>query len=384
MRKIAGYLKSFMKRGDLLLLFLCVITTVFGIVVISSATNYLNSNRFVIVQTGALLLGVLIYFVVTLIDVEIFAEQRLLLVIFNTVFIAMLLIWGVEGTTGNKSWLHFSFLPFNIQPAEFCKITFIIILAKTMSIYRNNISSLRSVSRLAFHTLYIFALILAVSSDAGVALIFIFIFIVMAFLGGVRGWWFVGGLGALAVAAPIGWKYLIQDYQKDRILMIFDSSIDPEGLGVRYQTARSLDTLSGGGITGQGLFHGAQTQAGNLPAQHTDFIFSTIGEELGLLGCIAVLLLLLAIIARCVYVGVKSRSYMNRMICFGIAAMMVFQVCLNVGMCIGVSPVIGLTLPFISYGGSSVVTMFTAMGVISGIKYRPAADTSVRYISPYL
>lgn len=383
MSKIAGYVKSFFKKGDLLLLFLCVTATVFGIVMIASATNYRGNTRFVVIQSVALLLGVLIYMVVTLIDVDIFAGQRLLLVAFNTVFIGMLLIWGVEGTTGNRSWLQFRFLPFNIQPAELCKITFIIILAKTMSLHKDHISSLQCVSKITLHTLFIVGLIVVVSSDAGVALTFVVIFIVMAYTGGVRGWWFVGGFGALAAVMPLMWKYFMADYQKNRILVIFDSSIDPNGLNERYHMARSLDTLSGGGLTGQGLFHGSKVQNGQLFAQHTDFIFSSIGEELGLLGCILVLLLLVAIIARCIHVGLSARSYMNRMICFGIAAMLIFQVGVNVGMCLGVFPVIGLTLPFFSYGGSSIVTMFTAMGVVSGIKYRPATDTTIRYITPY-
>lgn len=383
MGKLIGYVKSFLKKGDMLLLFLCVTATVFGIVAIASATNYRGSGRFLLIQSMALLLGILLYMVVTLVDIDIFAGQRTLLVAFNTVFIGMLLIWGVEGSTGNRSWLEFSFLPFNIQPAEICKITFIVILAKTMSLQKDHVSSLRSVSQITLHTLYIVGLIIVVSKDAGVALTFVVIFIVMAYTGGVSGWWFVGGFGAIAAAVPFLWKYLMADYQKNRILVIFDSSIDPSGLNERYHMLRSMDTLSGGGLTGQGLFHGSTVQRGGLFAQHTDFIFSSIGEELGLLGCVVVLVLLAAIVIRCIYVGVHARSYMNRMICFGIAAMLIFQIGVNVGMCLGVFPVIGLTLPFFSYGGSSIVTMFLAMGVVSGIKYRPATDTAIRYITPY-
>ena len=119
-----------------------------------------------------------------------------------------------------------------------------------------------------------------------------------------------------------------------------------------------------------------------MGAQHTDFIFSAIAEELGMLGCIIVLLLLTAIVIRCIYVGIKSGNYMNRMICCGIAGMLLFQIIINVGMCLGIMPVIGLTLPFISYGGSSIVTMFMAMGVVSGIHMRPAPDGTARYIRP--
>ena len=139
--------------------------------------------------------------------------------------------------------------------------------------------------------------------------------------------------------------------------------------------------LKSGGLLGDGLFAGEHTQSGLLAAQHTDFIFSVVGEELGLLGCIAVILLLAAIVARIIYVGVRSQSYMNRMICIGIATILLFQILIDVGMCIGVMPVIGLTLPFFSYGGSSLVTMFAAMGIVSGIKMRPAPSARARYVS---
>lgn len=175
----------------------------------------------------------------------------------------------------------------------------------------------------------------------------------------------------------------MQDYQKNRILMIFDPTIDPQGASVRWHTLNSLASLQGGGMTGQGLFHGSRTQTGGLLfAQHTDFVFSAIGEELGMVGCLLVLLLLTAIVLRCIYVGVKSGSYMNRLICIGIAATFMFQIIVNTGMCMGVFPVIGLTLPFISYGGSSLVTTFAAVGIVSGIRMRPAPDSSARYIRP--
>lgn len=385
MRKLFEYIRAFLKKGDMVLLALCVATTLIGIAEIASATNYMSSGntRFIIIQTAAMLVGIGLYFVVTLIDVEVIANQRLLLTLFNTVAIGLLLFFGVEGNTGNKSWLEFSFLPFNIQPAEICKITFILIIAKTMAVRRDRISSFPSVFQLLLHTGFIMGLVMVFSRDTGVALPFAFIALVMAYAGGVHPWWFVALFALIAAGVPVLWNFFLQDYQKSRFLVLFDPTIDPYGLKERYQLSHSLDTLSGGGLTGQGLFHGAQVQSGRLPAQHTDFIFSSIGEELGLLGCLLVLALLVAIIARCVYVGSKSRSYMNRMICYGTAAMLIFQIAINVGMCIGVVPVIGLTLPFVSYGGSSIVTMYTAMGIVSGIKYRPASDTPIRYLSAY-
>ncbi len=381
MKNIVRAVGVFIKKADMLLLMLCVVTTIFGIVAISSATNYSGSTRYVTVQTSALLLGIVLYILLTLVDVDIIAERRELLMVFCVLFIGSLYFFGVEGETGNKSWLELPFLPLNVQPAEICKIFFIIILAKTMSISQNKLSSPITIGKMAALTLLLFVLIVYVSADTGVALIYLFIFLVMAYVGGVHALWFLGGLGAAVVATPILWP-MLRDDQKNRILMLFDPSIDPEGLGVRWDTNRSLQAIQNGGITGQGLYNGTMIKSHSIAAQHTDFIFSAIAEEMGMLACIFVMLLLTAIVVRCIYVGIKSRNYMNRIICIGIAAMLLFQIIINVGMCLGVLPVIGLTLPFVSYGGSSVITMFLAMGIVSGIHMRPAPDANARYIRP--
>ena len=371
------------KKGDMILLALCAVASVFGIVMIYAATYVEGNTRMIVIQTASLFAGIVVYLGMTALDIDILAGQRTILFLFNAIFIAMLLVWGIEGSTGNRSWLHFSFLPFNIQPAEVCKLTYIIILAKTMSIHRNRVSSLRCVSNITLNMLFIVGEIVIISKDMGVALIFVFIFLVMAYAGGVSGWWFLGGAGAFAAVSPYLWSHVLRNDQKNRILAIIDPSIDPTGEGVLWQTNKNLEALRNGGLSGQGLFHGDLTNAGTLPARHTDSIFCSIGEQLGLIGCLAVLLLLLAIVARCIYVGMKSPDYMNRLICIGIASMFLFQILINIGVCLGLFPVIGLALPFFSYGGSSLMTSFMAAGIVSGIRMRPAPDISAHYIRPY-
>ena len=383
MKKFANRLLEIFKKGDMILLALCVASSVFGIVMIYAATYTEGNTRMIIIQTASLCAGILVYLGMTALDIDILAGQRTLLFLFNSIFIAMLLVWGIEGSTGNRSWLHFSFLPFNIQPAEVCKITYIIILAKTMSVHRNHVSSLRCVPVLTGHMLFIVAEIVFISKDMGVALIFVFIFLIMAYAGGVSGWWFLGGGAAFAAVSPYLWKHIMRPDQKKRILALIDPSIDPTGEGVLWQTNKNLEALRNGGLSGQGLFHGDLTNSAALPARHTDSIFCSIGEQLGLIGCLAVLLLLLAIVARCIYVGMKSPDYMNRLICIGIASMFLFQILINVGVCLGLFPVIGLALPFFSYGGSSLMSSFLAVGIVSGIKMRPAPDITVHYIRPY-
>jgi rod shape determining protein RodA len=172
----------------------------------------------------------------------------------------------------------------------------------------------------------------------------------------------------------------MDQYQRNRILVLFDPNIDPTGIKERYHSKRSLLSLTGGGLTGQGLFNGNRTQIGALPSQHTDYIFSAIGEEMGYVGCILVLILLVAIVARCIQVGTRSQDYLRRLVCFGAATALIFQICSNVGMCIGVTPVIGLTLPFVSYGGSSVVSLYAMLGLVSGVYARPAPKSHELYI----
>ncbi|MBQ4565278.1 MAG: FtsW/RodA/SpoVE family cell cycle protein [Oscillospiraceae bacterium] len=382
MRRLGAKVLEVIKKSDLVLLTLCVVTSLYGIVMIYAASYaWGEPSRYIVIQLGCVLAGIVIYFILTAVDVQIIAGQRTILVLFNAGLMLLLLVWG-EWINGNRSWLDIPFLPFNIQPAEVCKIFYVIILARTLSINQNRISSFRSVFSAAFHMAFMVGLVLVLSGDMGVSLIFIFIFLAMAYMGGVSNWWFLAGIGLIAVAAPTLWETAMDDYQKNRILALFNPELDPYGRGVLWQTNLSKEALSNGGLVGMGLLNGEQTNT-LLPASHTDSIFSSIGEQLGLVGSLITLALLLSIVGRILYVGFKSPDYMNRLICIGMASVFLFQIIINVGVCLGLIPVIGLTLPFISYGGSSILTAFMAVGFVSGIKMRPAPDRSTQYIRPY-
>ena len=383
MRRVLNRLWNVFRRGDMILLLLCLVTSAFGCLVIASATNHQETMRYVYIQAGAIALGVLSYVGVSCIDLDFVSEHRMVLVVFNAFLLLLLIPFGTDFNSGNTSWLDFPFMPVSIQPAELCKITFVLILASVMSSFQQRISSVRSILTMGAHLVLLVGINMAVSRDAGVSLIFVFIFLGMSFSGGVSLFWFLLGGGAVTAAAPVVWSRFMDEYQRNRIRVLFDPSIDPMGLEERYHTKRSLLSLTGGGLLGQGLFSGNRTQIGALPAQHTDYIFSAIGEEMGYVGCILALLLLTAIIARCIQVGGRSQDYMRRLVCFGAATALIFQVCSNVGMCIGVTPVIGLTLPFISYGGSSVVSLYAMLGLVSGVHARPAPRSHELYVRPY-
>ena len=384
MRDFGRELRNFFRKGDMVLLVMCLAISAFGCLMIASTNNYRNFTRYVVVQVAAIGLGVLSYAIMSSIDLEFFSEHRRALMVFSLFLLLLLIPFGTDLKSGNRSWLDFGpFFPVNIQPAEICKILYILINASIMTSHQNHVSSLRSIFHMAFHLILLVGTNVVISRDAGVSLIFVFIFIGMAFAGGVKLIWFLLGGGALVAAAPIIWNQLMDPYQQKRILVLFDPKIDPQGIKERYHMIRSLKSLTGGGVTGQGLFEGNRTQAGTvLPSQHTDFIFSAIGEELGYLGCALVIIMMFCLVARCIWVGTRSSDYMRRMVCFGAAAALFFQICVNVGMCMGVMPVIGLTLPLISYGGSSIVTIFAMLGLVSGVHARPSPRSHERYIQP--
>ena len=382
MRRYLFELKNFFRKGDLLLLLLCLATSAFGCLIITSATNPVGFTRYLTVQIVAILLGAVFYMMTSSLDVDVLSEHRSILVGFSAFLLLLLIPFGTGDNLGNRSWLDLPLIPVDIQPAEICKITYILITASVMNSHQNRISSVPSVFHMAFHLLFLFGLNVVLSRDLGVSLIYVGVFIGMAFAGGVSMLWFAAAGGALVAAAPVLWNEFLDDYQKDRIEMLFNPEVDPEGLGVRWHTNQSLLSLNGGGFSGQGLFNGNRTQTDSLNAQHTDFIFSAVGEELGFVGCLAIIILLFLIVARCIYVGIRSQAYMRRLICFGAAAALVFQVCVNIGMCIGVAPVIGLTLPFISYGGSSTVSLYAMLGLVSGVYARPSPEVHERYIQP--
>ena len=386
LKRIKESIIEVIQGADLILLGLCCTASLYGIAMIFSATRYNEDNRKVLVQTAALLIGIVVYFAISMIDLELLMKRWKWIAAFNAGFILLLLTPFGREQDGNRAWLKFPFLPVSIGPAEVVKITFIILLAwqfQWLLEEKRDLKSFSSAFMAAGHAFGMAGLYFIVSRDMGNAMMFVLIFVVMAFVSGFALRWFVllgaaGTIGGIAV-----WTLdLLPSYMKNRFLVLFDHSYDVQNQG--YQQTRSLLTIGGGGFWGQGYLHGTQTQAGtgSIPARHTDLIFAVIGEELGFVGATLAILILVAIIIRVVIVGRRSGSMFHTCVCVGIASMLAFQMIINIGMCLFIMPVIGLTLPFISYGGSSLVTMYLAMGVVSGIHMRPQPDSENRYISP--
>lgn len=378
---LRGALGEFLQEGDVLLLALCLIASGFGLVLIYSATRYSpKMANLPLKQAASVVLGVICYIFFTFVDIEVLMEKWKWGALFSVLFIlALRTPLGVAGESGNLNWLDIPGIPFNIQPAEIVKLFFVLLLTKQMVWLRNSgqgLGSFSSVAQLAGTLLAACGLIFVVSGDAGMVVIYALIFVVMIWTGGVNKRWLIFAFLLFAAAAAAAVIFLPEtrywsDYRIMRFRVLFDHSLDVLGIG--WHQTRSLLAIGSGQLTGQGFLHGTQTQSAlssALPGRQTDFIFSVCGEEFGLIGCIGLLLTLVAIIVRCFYDGLCARSSFLGLVAVGFFGMLCSQVILNIGMCLYLAPVIGITLPFYSYGGSSVLTMYAAMGIVSGIRMR--------------
>ena len=365
MTKIWRGIRLYFKNIDLYLLLVPILAVVLGCVVIYSATYSEGSMRYVIVQLAAMVIGVAGFVVMSLIDVEEVSPAWKIVYVINLLLQCSLLVFGVDGGTGNRSWIRFAGI--GIQPAEIGKILFIFTFSKHVSLLQEKLNHWRSLAQLAAHLAVLLAVIVLISKDMGMSLAYVFIAVVILFIGGLSWKWLALGAGLCVAAVPVIWNFVLGRFQKLRIMVLFDPSLDP---AIAYQTEQSKIAIGSGQLIGEGYLQGRQTQYGMLPAKHTDFIFSVVGEEFGMFGCLVVIAILSFIILRLFYVSYKASSSCSTLICAGIGGMILFQTVLNILMCLGVMPVIGLTLPFFSYGGSSVATMFVAMGIVAGIRMR--------------
>ncbi len=345
---------------------LCLISSLFGILLIYSATRYDEAlHRAVGKQLIALAGGVLLCLLLSILDIRKLVERGWLLLLGGNIGLLLLLIpLGQEDGTGNKSWLALPGGIFNFQPAEVVKLGFLLLLAKQLGLLREKgLNRPRAILFLAGHALSLCALLYLVSGDIGMVAVYLAIYFVMLWAGGVHPLWLLGELGVFAGGVALLWNHL-PSYIRLRILVVFDHDLDPLGKG--FQQGRSLLTIGSGQVFGQGYLHGLQTQSSSpsaLPARHTDFIFSVAGEEWGLIGCIVILALLSGIVLRCMLLARCSGSPLFSDVAMGLAGLFLSQVIFNVGMCLYLLPVVGVTLPFFSYGGSSLLASFGGIGI---------------------
>ena len=379
-------IREFFEKGDVVLLLLCILASVMGLVLIYSATQYLDIlHGYAMKQAMFLCLGIAAYVWVTFIDIEfLMGKWWWVFLLLGLCVIALIYPFGEGGDSGNKSWVYLPIPHFpGFQPGEIAKLAYIVVLAWLINRERpRGLGRFSAIVKYGVLTCTFAGALAVLSSDWGMVIVYLFIFMAMAWVAGVSKWWFIGVGAPLAGALVFLWRFILPrtkywtDYRIMRFRVVVEhwkgNNLEPQGAG--WQQNRSLLAIGSGRLTGMGFLNGTQTHSPyrqSLPARHTDNIFAVCGEEFGLLGCCAVLLVLLLIILRCIWVSRRAKSHMSAYIAMGIAAMLMIQTVINVAMCLYVGPVIGVTLPFFSYGGSSTLTLFIAMGLVSGIKMRP-------------
>ncbi len=355
------------KELDYFLILLSVVCTVFGIVMISSAVySTADGGKFVIIQSIAAGIGLILMGIFTAINFEKVGSAWKYIYLGCIFLLILVLIIGTgEEDTGSKSWIRFG--PIGIQPSEFVKIGFIITFSKVVSDMGDKINEPKNVLLLLCH-LGILLLLIMMQPDFGTAMVFISIFVGIVFSAGISYKYIITAAGTVIGAIPMVWFFLLKEYQKNRIRVFLNPESDPLHSG--YHVIQSKIAIGSGQVFGKGLYEGTQTQFGYLPVKHTDFIFAVVGEELGLIGCLVVTALLFAFVYKCISNSTRVKSDMSKYICIGVACMFLAHIFENIGMCIGLMPVTGIPLPFFSYGGSSLITNYAAVGLVLSVYMR--------------
>ena len=355
-----------MVRKGTWLIGLCLGASLYGLALIWSATRYEpDLHGLPPKQLIALGAGLILCLILRWLPVQSLMEKCWgLLVIGNVGLLLLLIPFGNEDGTGNKSWLALPGGIFNLQPGEVVKVGFLLLLALQLTrLEKRGLHRPKAILLLTAHVLGLCGLVWVVSGDLGMVTVYLCIYFGMLWGAGVHPLWLLGELVAGVGAAVLLWPHL-PDYVRMRFLVVWDHDLDPLGKG--FQQERSLLAIGSGRVTGQGYLVGTQTQSpspSSLPARHTDFVFSVAGEELGMVGCLFILLFLATIILGCMVLARKGDRLLT-LTAMGVAGMLGAQTILNVGMCLYVIPVIGVTLPFFSYGGSSMLASFGAVGIL--------------------
>ena len=368
MQTILKKLKKFFIKTDKILWLLTIIATVYSVILIQSMQrgyryNYLNS------QILAIVIGYVIALLLTLIDYQRIADKWIFFIILSLALLVLVFFVGINVTgTDDTAWIV---LPggLSFQPSEFVKVFFIITLSKHMQLLQDSdrLQSFFGVLSLLIHTA-VPAVLIHAQGDDGTVLVFLFMFFIMAFVGGVQLRYFLIMLLLIATAIPIAWNFILNEEQKNRFMAVFD--LDGNAMtNYGWQQYQGKVSIASGGMSGTGLGNGARVSSGIVPEQENDFIFTVAGEELGFVGCILLLTIILMICVKIIVKAFSARDYLGKMLCVGVFAMISVQTIINVGMVLGLLPVIGITLPLFSSGGTSALAVLMGIGLVHSVHY---------------
>lgn len=373
-------LADYLHRADKILWLLMLAIAVFSLILLKSVSRATNTDYFE-TQLFVTVLGLLAAVVITWIDYESFASFWYLIGGFSVFIMLYTMFFGisVQGSGGVDARAWISLAGRTFQTSELVKILFLITFSKHISILREQekIQNPLHVLLLAAHGAAP-VLLCYFQGDAGAAIVFFVMFLCMSLAGGVQLRYFVA-LGALAaLSVPILWNFVLRDYQIKRFTSVYNLDDPAIQLDEGYQQFQGRLSIGSGQLTGKGLFQGERVESNLVTFQHSDYIFSVAGEELGFIGCVLIIVLILAYLLRILYIASKARDDLGRCMCFGFFGLIALQSVTNIGMCLAVLPVMGVTLPFFSAGGSSAVCLFLGFGLMQSVYMRRGSTETLR------
>lgn len=338
-----------------------------GMLMIASATNVPETglNRQIIIQFVAFVLGLALMFMVMCIDYNTFGDFYKIMYVLSILSLLLVYVPGLGvAHAGAKSWINLGVIDF--QTSEIAKLGYILFLAKYLEQQNGQLDTVKDLL-MPILLASPFMLLLLKQPDLGGTLVFLSITVGMVYVANINGRLFYGGIGAAVLATPLAY-FLMKPHQRIRI----DAFLNPNdpSLPGNYQVMQSKITIGSGQLSGRGIFNGVFHRYDYLPVQESDFIYAVLGEETGFIGGTIVILLFFWLLSRMMAVATLSRDLYGSLVVTGIACLFAFQIFENIGMTIGLMPVTGVTLPFMSYGGTSIITSLIAIGLVHNVYMR--------------
>ncbi len=369
MKEILNYLRDYFKHVDKILPLICIGLTIFDLFLVKTMTitgyiyngpyeHFVNEHTFK-TQVAAAILGIGASFVVSLFDYKFLSKYWFLYTPIAVILQLLLFTPLAIRRDDDAAWLKFG--PITIQPSEILKFVFIITLATHIAHLGDKINSLPHLLLVCVHGLAPVAIIIK-QGDAGSALVFLFIFVCMLFMGGISWKYILAGIACVPPVLFVAWNYIMKPHHRKRVLVLFDKAMqEEERLDIYLQQYNGTIALGSGQLKGLGFDEELYTYT---PEIYNDFIFSYIGMTLGFIGCMCVVIAMAVLCLKLLSNVSGAQDMLGKLICVGVFAMMFFHCVINIGMVLGVMPVIGIPLPFVSTGGTAMVMMHACIGLV--------------------
>ncbi len=360
---------NYYSRADKWLWIIIILISAFSLLLLDSVSRATNTDYYE-VQLFAIFLGLISAFLITLIDYKIIGNMWFLIAVIGFFLMVYTIFFGINlsGDDGVNATAWINVFGRTFQSSELVKIGFLVTYAKHLDLLKrkNLLDKPIQLFGLLSHVL-ILVLLCNLQGDDGAGVVFFVMFIFMSYAGGVKTRYFVILFALVLLAIPVIWNYVFDDYQRLRFSSVYN--LDDVGVALNdgYQQYQARISIGSGGLFGSGLYEGARVQSNAVTFQHSDFIFTVVAEEMGFVGCSIIIVSLVLLIARLLYIAKKSKDLLGTIISFGFIGLIFIQTIFNIGMCLALLPVIGVTLPFYSAGGSSAICLYFGVGIVQSI-----------------